>query len=119
MLTLAFLAAVAVSTKPDRSTDPCRPVRSSDPIDLTIPEIHHLTGTLFRSATTAPHRLLTWSIRRRLHQAQARRSAQRASTVLVARASLRWSIYSRDSTISPSQIRKTIMPGAAQPASPR
>ncbi|MFE2184378.1 hypothetical protein [Streptomyces sp. NPDC059455] len=74
MLALAFLAAVVVSTRPDRSTDPCRPVRSIDPSDLTIPEIHHLIGTLFRSPAMPPHRLLTWSIWRRLHQAQARRA---------------------------------------------
>lgn len=77
MLALALLAAVAVSTKPDRSTDPCRPVRSSDPIDLTIPEIRHLIGTLFRAPTKPPHRLLTWSIWRRHHQAQVRRAHYR------------------------------------------
>lgn len=73
MLALAFLAAVAVSTKPNRSTDPNLPARSSDPIDLTIPEIRHLIGTLFRQPTAPPNRLLAWSTWRRLHQAQARR----------------------------------------------
>ncbi|MEV7493035.1 IS701 family transposase [Streptomyces anulatus] len=77
MLALAFLAAVAVSAAPDRSTDPNRPVRSSDPIDLTIPEIRHLIGRLFRPSTTPPHRLLAWSIWRRLHQAPARRAHYR------------------------------------------
>ncbi|WP_444544792.1 IS701 family transposase [Streptomyces anulatus] len=77
MLALAFLAAVAVSAAPDRSTDPNRPVRSSDPIDLTIPEIRHLIGRLFRLSTTPPHRLLAWSIWRRLHQAPARRAHYR------------------------------------------
>jgi hypothetical protein len=42
MLALAFLAAVAVSAKPVRNTDPNRSVRSSDLIDLTVPEIRHL-----------------------------------------------------------------------------
>lgn len=74
MLALAFLTAVAASAKPDGSADPNRPVRSCDPIDLTIPEIRHLIGTLFRPpTTTSPHHLLAWSIWRRLHQAQARR----------------------------------------------
>lgn len=77
MLAPAFLAAVAVSAAPDRSTDPNRPVRSSDPIDLTIPEIRHLIGRLFRPSTTPPHRLLAWSIWRRLHQAPARRTHYR------------------------------------------
>ncbi|MFY0510757.1 hypothetical protein ACOMD4_10215 [Streptomyces anulatus] len=77
MLALTFLAAVAVSATPDRSTDPNRPVRSSDPIDLTIPQIRHIIGRLFRPSTTPPHRLLAWSIWRRLHQAQARRAHYR------------------------------------------
>ncbi|MFJ1811353.1 MULTISPECIES: hypothetical protein [unclassified Streptomyces] len=42
MPALAFLAAVAVSAKPVRNTDPNRSVRSSDLIDLTVPEIRHL-----------------------------------------------------------------------------
>jgi hypothetical protein len=73
MLVLAFLTAVAASANPGRSTDPNRPVRSCDPIDLTVPEIRHLIGTLFRSPATPPHHLLAWSIRRRLHQARAGR----------------------------------------------
>lgn len=77
MLALAFLTAVAASAKPDRSTDPNRPVRSCDPIDLTIPEIRHLIGTLSRPPATPPHHLLAWSIWRRLHQARARRAHYR------------------------------------------
>ncbi|MDI5969397.1 IS701 family transposase [Streptomyces sp. SL13] len=73
MLALAFLAAVATSTKPARRTDPNRPTRSSDPIDLTIPEIRHLIGTLLKRPSTAVTTLLDWSIWRRRHQAQARR----------------------------------------------
>ncbi|MFE5998233.1 hypothetical protein ACFQ6C_15305 [Streptomyces sp. NPDC056454] len=52
MIALALLAAVAVSATPDRSTDPNRPVRSSDPSDLTIPEIRHIIGRLRRPSTT-------------------------------------------------------------------
>jgi SRSO17 transposase len=74
MFALAFLSAVAISAKPDRcTTDLTHPVRSSDPIDLTIPEIRHLISTLFSRPTPPPHSLLAWSIWRRLHQAQARR----------------------------------------------
>ncbi|MFF1594603.1 IS701 family transposase [Streptomyces sp. NPDC058286] len=45
MLALAFLTAVAASAKPTRRADPNRSARSSDPIDLTIPEIRHLIST--------------------------------------------------------------------------
>lgn len=80
MLALAFLAAVTVSAKPNRSTDPNCPARSSDPIDLTIPEIRHLIGTLFRRPTAPPNRLLALSTWRRLHQARARRCHYRRLT---------------------------------------
>jgi len=73
MLALAFLAAVATSTKPARSADPSRPARSSDPIDLSIPEIRHLIGALFKRPSLSVTTLLAWSIWRRRHQAQARR----------------------------------------------
>ncbi|MEU9992524.1 hypothetical protein AB0E10_38145 [Streptomyces sp. NPDC048045] len=77
MLAPAFLTSVATSAKPDRSTDPNRPIRNCDPIDLTIPEIRPLIGTLSRPPATPPHHLLAWSIWRRLHQAQARRAHYR------------------------------------------
>lgn len=73
MLALAFLAAVATSTRPARSADPHRPARSGDPIDLTIPELRHLIGALFERPYVAVNTLLAWSIWRRRHQAQARR----------------------------------------------
>lgn len=78
MLALAFLTAVAVSAKPNPgTTDPDRPVRSSDPIDLTVPEMRHLMATLLRRPTAPSGSLLAWSIRRRLHQAQTRRCHHR------------------------------------------
>ena len=73
MLALAFLAAVAASAKPARSADPNRPARSSDPIDLTIPEIRHLVGALQKRPAASVNSLLAWSMWRRSHQAQARR----------------------------------------------
>ncbi|MFF4828334.1 hypothetical protein ACFY20_36235 [Streptomyces sp. NPDC001312] len=41
MLALAFLAAVAASALPSRPAA-TRLARSSDPIDLTVPEVQHL-----------------------------------------------------------------------------
>ena len=73
MLALAFLTAVATSTRPARSADPNRPARSSDPIDLTIPELRHLIGALFKRPSASVTTLLAWSNWRRRHQAQARR----------------------------------------------
>ena len=73
MLALAFLAAVAADAKPSRAADPNRPARSSDPIDLTIPEIRRLIGALFERPVTSIHTVLAWSIWRRHHQAAARR----------------------------------------------
>lgn len=70
MLALAFLAT---STKPVRSADPNRSARSSDPIDLTIPEIRHLIGTLLKRPSVSVTTLLAWSFWRRRHQARARR----------------------------------------------
>ncbi|MFE4958576.1 hypothetical protein ACFRCW_32170 [Streptomyces sp. NPDC056653] len=68
------MAAVAASTTPPRPTDPDRPARSRDPIDLTVPEIRHLLAASFNSSATPPARLLHWSNWRRRHQATARRS---------------------------------------------
>ncbi|GGU92270.1 hypothetical protein ACIG0C_21340 [Kitasatospora aureofaciens] len=42
MLALAFLAALAADATPARPADPNRSARSTDPIDLTVPEIRHL-----------------------------------------------------------------------------
>ncbi|MEE1788688.1 hypothetical protein PUR71_38165 [Streptomyces sp. SP17BM10] len=74
MLALAFLAALAADTTPARPTRQNRHVRSTDPIDLTVPEIRHLLGALLDVRTTSPHRLLHWSSWHRHHQAAARRS---------------------------------------------
>lgn len=73
MLALAFLAAVAASAKPAGGPDLNAPARSSNPIGLTIPEIRHLIGALFKQPATSVNSLLVWSIWRRRHQAQARR----------------------------------------------
>ncbi|MEU6973773.1 hypothetical protein AB0A71_39825, partial [Kitasatospora aureofaciens] len=56
---------------------PNRPARSTDPIDLTVPEIRHLLGAFLAPPRTSPRSLLTWSNWRRLHQATARRSHYR------------------------------------------
>ncbi|WUX26822.1 IS701 family transposase [Streptomyces sp. NBC_01438] len=74
MLALAFLAALAADATPARTADPNRPARSTDPIDLTVPEIRHLFGALLIPANAPPRRLLHWSNWRRRHQAGARRS---------------------------------------------
>ncbi|GAA0317992.1 IS701 family transposase [Streptomyces polychromogenes] len=74
MLALAFLAALAADATPARTADPNRPARSTDPIDLTVPEIRHLLGALLIPANTSPRRLLHWSNWRRHHQATVRRS---------------------------------------------
>ncbi|MFD5299399.1 IS701 family transposase [Streptomyces mutabilis] len=74
MLALAFLAALAADATPVRTAHPNRPGRSPDPIDLTVPEIRHLLGTLLSPPNTSPRRLLHWSNWRRTHQATARRS---------------------------------------------
>ncbi|MFF3468663.1 hypothetical protein ACFYXB_41880, partial [Streptomyces sp. NPDC002619] len=73
MLVLAFLAALAAEAAPTRSAKPNRPVRSTDPIDLTVPEIRHLLGALLNSPNTSPDSLLRWSDWRRRHQSIARR----------------------------------------------
>ncbi|AUY54777.1 IS701 family transposase [Streptomyces sp. CB01881] len=77
MLALAFLAVLAADATPARTADPNRPARSTDPIDLTIPENRHLLGALLITANTSPHGLLRWSNWRRRHQASARRSHYR------------------------------------------
>lgn len=77
MLALAFLAAVAASTTPARPADPDHPARSSEPIDLTVPEIRHLLAAAFNPPNQSPSRLLHWSNWRRRHQATARRSHYR------------------------------------------
>ncbi|MFJ9012774.1 IS701 family transposase [Streptomyces canus] len=74
MLALAFLAALAADATPARTAQPYRPAHSPDPIDLTVPEIRHLLGTLLSPPNTSPRRLLHWSNWRRTHQATARRS---------------------------------------------
>ncbi|MEW1671624.1 IS701 family transposase [Streptomyces noursei] len=77
MLALAFLAVLAADATPARTADPTRPARSTDPIDLTVPEIRHLLGALLNPTNTSPSRLLHWSTWRRHHQATARRSHYR------------------------------------------
>ncbi|MGV9351199.1 IS701 family transposase [Streptomyces spiralis] len=77
MLALAFLTATAASDAPARPAAPNHPARSSDPIDLTVPEIRHLLAVLFNPPVTSPARLLHWSNWRRRHQAIARRSHYR------------------------------------------
>lgn len=74
MLALAFLAALAADATPARTAQPNRPAHSPDPIDLTVPEIRHLLGTLLSPPNTSPRTLLHWSNWRRTHQATARRS---------------------------------------------
>ncbi|WP_405412993.1 IS701 family transposase [Streptomyces decoyicus] len=73
MLALAFLAAAADDARPSRAEDPNRPTRSSEPIDLTVPEIRSLISVLFRPPTRSLSALLNWSNWRRSHQALARR----------------------------------------------
>ncbi|WP_413230047.1 IS701 family transposase [Kitasatospora herbaricolor] len=77
MLALAFLAALAADATPARTARPNRPARSTDPIDLTVPEIRHLLGALLNPPNPSPRRLLHWSNWRRHHQATARRSHYR------------------------------------------
>ncbi|MFB6837876.1 IS701 family transposase [Streptomyces sp. NPDC056361] len=84
MLALAFLAAAAASTTPPRPADPDHPARSSDPIDLTVPEIRHLLAAAFNPPLQSPARLLHWSNWRRRHQATARRSHYRRRLATVA-----------------------------------
>ncbi|GHE73955.1 hypothetical protein [Streptomyces griseoaurantiacus] len=80
MLGLAFLAALAADATPARTAQPYRPAHSPDPIDLTVPEIRHLLGTLLSPPNTSPRRLLHWSNWRRTHQATARCSHYRRLT---------------------------------------
>lgn len=77
MLALAFLAVLAADATPARTAQPNRPARSTDPIDLTVPEIRHLPGALLIPTNASPRRLLHWSNWRRHHQAIARRSHYR------------------------------------------
>ncbi|MFF7551262.1 IS701 family transposase [Streptomyces canus] len=77
MLALAFLTVLAADATPTRPAEPDRPVRSTDPIDLTVPEIRHLLGSLLSSPSTSVSTLLRWSTWRRYHQAAARRSHYR------------------------------------------
>ncbi|MGX1300093.1 SRSO17 transposase [Streptomyces albogriseolus] len=76
MLALAFLTVLAADAGPTRPAEPNRPARSSEPIDLTVPELRHLLGALLIPLTTL-NKLLAWSTWRRLHQATARRSHYR------------------------------------------
>jgi SRSO17 transposase len=82
MLALAFLAAAVDDARPTRRTDPNRPARNGDPVDLTVPEIRRLIDALFSPPITALNALLHWPNWRRSHQASARRShyQQRLST---------------------------------------
>ncbi|WP_079058188.1 IS701 family transposase [Streptomyces cellostaticus] len=77
MLALAFLAALAADATPARAAQPSRPIRSTGPIDLTVPEVRHLLGALLNPTNSSPRMLLHWSNWRRQHQATARRSHYR------------------------------------------
>ncbi len=55
---ISFLAAHAADAAPARTADPNRPARSTDPIDLTVPEIRHLLGALLIPANTSLRGLL-------------------------------------------------------------
>lgn len=77
MLALAFLTALASDAAPERPADTHHPVRSRDPIALTVPEIRHLLAAVFAPAAVTVARLLHWSTWRRRHQATARRSHYR------------------------------------------
>ncbi|MEU6461118.1 hypothetical protein [Streptomyces sp. NPDC046976] len=76
MLALAFLASVAANTRPNIPAEANRAARSTDPIDLTVPEIRHLIAGLFPTPVS-PATLLSWSNWRRSHQVTARRSHYR------------------------------------------
>ncbi|MEV7864495.1 IS701 family transposase [Streptomyces hirsutus] len=80
MLALAFLTAAADDAAPERPADPHHPVRSRDPITLTVPEIRHLLVAVFDPPAVTVARLLHWSAWRRRHQATARRSHYRRRT---------------------------------------
>ncbi|MET9727792.1 IS701 family transposase [Streptomyces zaomyceticus] len=77
MLALAFLAVAVDDARPTRLADPNRPARSREPVDLTVPEIRRLIGTLFSPPARSLSALLHWSNWRRSHQASARRSHYR------------------------------------------
>ncbi|WTN78439.1 IS701 family transposase [Streptomyces sp. NBC_00624] len=77
MLALAFLTFVAASTTLARPADPDYPARSSEPIDLAVPEIRHLLAAAFNQPPQSTARLLHWSNWRRRHQTTARRSDYR------------------------------------------
>lgn len=74
MLALAFLTVLATDATPARSADPNRVARSSEPINLTVPEIRRLLGALLNPPGTNPRLLLAGSSWRRHHQATARHS---------------------------------------------
>ena len=77
MLALAFLAAVAADAAPGRSPEPDHHSWVSNPISLTVPEIHHLFSAVLNPPVVSPARLLHWSNWRRRHQATAKRSHYR------------------------------------------
>ncbi|MFE0922986.1 IS701 family transposase [Streptomyces nigra] len=77
MPALAFLTALAADAAPERPDDAYHPVRSRDPITLTVPEIRHVLAAVFAPPAVTVARLLHWSNWRRCHQATARRSHYR------------------------------------------
>ncbi|MFI9276092.1 IS701 family transposase [Kitasatospora sp. NPDC052896] len=77
MLALAFLASLAANARPNIPAEANRAARSTEPIDLTVPEIRHLIAGLFPAPAASPATLLNWSNWRRTHQATARRSHYR------------------------------------------
>jgi hypothetical protein len=81
MLAHAFLTTLAADAIPSRPAVPNRSIRSTDPIDLTVPKIRHLLGALLNPPITSPGKLLHWSSWRRRHQATSRRSHYRRRLV--------------------------------------
>ncbi|MGK5501620.1 IS701 family transposase, partial [Streptomyces sp. URMC 125] len=61
--------------------DAYHPVRSRDPITLTVPEIRHLLVAAFGPPALSTARLLHWSNRRRHRQATARHSHYRRRSI--------------------------------------
>ncbi|MEV0415751.1 hypothetical protein AB0I68_34525 [Streptomyces sp. NPDC050448] len=53
MLALAILAAAVDDVRSTRPADPNRPARSSEPVDLIIPEIRRLIGAVFSPPITS------------------------------------------------------------------
>ncbi len=55
------VTALAADATPTRPAEPDCPARSSNPIDLTVPEIRHPLGSLLSPPSISVSRLLHWS----------------------------------------------------------